>query len=100
MNAAVHDNQKAILTRFLAVYCREKHAIAGGGLCGECRDLLAYAQDRLARCPLEPKPRCKDCRVHCYKPEYRNRIRRVMKFSGLYFVKRGRLDWLVRYFLS
>ena len=58
------------------------------------------ALDRLDRCPQDPKPKCKDCAVHCYKPEYRRRIRAVMKFSGLYFVKRGRVDWLWKYFWS
>ena len=32
-------------------------------------------------------------------PEYRAKIKEVMRFSGIYFVKRGRLDWLVRYFM-
>jgi len=26
-------------------------------------------------------------------------MREIMRFSGLYFVRRGRLDWLVKYFL-
>jgi len=30
----------------------------------------------------------------------RQRIKEVMKYSGKYYVKRGRLDWLVKYFLA
>jgi hypothetical protein len=47
---------------------------------------------------MDPKPKCKDCPVHCYKSEYRRRIKEVMRFSGIYFVKRGRVDWLIKYF--
>lgn len=43
-------------------------------------------------------PACKNCTVHCYAPEMRQRIRQVMKFSGIYFIKCGRLDWVWRYF--
>ena len=100
-----HQRDLAVLTRFVEVFCqksREKHAHvekADGELCDECRDLLEYATDRLARCPMDPKPKCKDCPAHCYKPQYRRRIREVMKFSGIYFVKRGRVDWRIKYFL-
>ena len=87
------------LKRFVEVYCRKKHGTAGGELCDECGDLPAYAEDRLARCPLDPKPKCKDCKIHCYQDDYRRRIKAVMKFSGIYFVKRGRIDWLIRYFM-
>jgi len=88
----------ATIEKFIAVYCRKKHGTAKGELCDDCADLLAYARDKLARCPLDPKPKCKDCPVHCYSDDYRQRIKDVMRFAGIYFVKRGRLDWLVRYF--
>ena len=89
-----------MLGMFVDVYCRQKHGARQDGLCPECADLLAYAQERLARCPFDPKPKCKDCTSHCYAEPYRSRIREVMKFSGIHFVKRGRLDWLVWYFLA
>ena len=89
-----------VLTRFVEVYCDRKHATAGGALCPECRELLEYAAGRLHACPYDPKPKCKECKTHCYAPERRQRIREVMKFSGMHFVKRGRVDWLVKYFLS
>jgi hypothetical protein len=89
-----------ILQRFLRVYCEKHHAPPRGELCHECRDLLEYARTRLDRCPYDPKPKCKECPTHCYEPARRARVRQVMKFSGMHFVKRGRLDWLVRYFWS
>ncbi len=88
----------ATLEKFIAVYCRKKHRTPHRRLCDECDRLLDYARRRLAACRLDPKPKCKDCPVHCYADEYRRRIRDVMRFSGIYFVKRGRLDWLIRYF--
>lgn len=31
---------------------------------------------------METKTFCSNCRVHCYKPEMREKIRAVMRFSG------------------
>jgi len=87
-----------VVDRFVAVYCRRHHGTNGVGLCEDCRDLVAYARKRLEKCPYDPKPKCKDCRTHCYRPDYRERMKAVMRFSGMYHVKRGRLDWLVKYF--
>ncbi len=88
------------LQRFVGVYCHKKHGTPKEDMCPSCQDLLSYASDRLARCPYDPKPKCKDCKTHCYKEPYRQRIAEVMRFSGTHFVKRGRLDWLVRFFLQ
>ena len=100
MKVAELEAQMKMLRRFVGVYCRRKHHSGEGALCEECDELLAYARGRLEKCPLDPKPKCRDCTVHCYAPAYRQRIREVMRFSGMHFVKRGRLDWLVRYFLT
>lgn len=100
MKSTAPDKQLQTLKKFIEVYCSKKHRTAGGQLCDECRELLDYAADRLAKCPMDPKPKCKDCEVHCYDQAHRDRIKEVMKFSGMYFVKRGRIDWLVKYFLD
>jgi hypothetical protein len=100
MKSVSPEKQLQMLEKFIEVYCSRNHRTADGLLCDECSELLSYASDRLARCPVDPKPKCKDCRVHCYDDAHRAKIKEVMKFSGMYFVKRGRLDWLVKYFLS
>ena len=42
-----------------------------------------YARMRSDKCPfMEQKTFCSNCRVHCYKPQMREEIRNVMKFSG------------------
>ena len=99
-----------LLISFVTVYCRAKHkagpmAKAGTngplgmepGLCGECAGLLEYALKKRRRCPLDPKPTCKKCHIHCYGREYRARIREVMSFSGRRMILRGRLDYLWHY---
>ena len=98
--AALVERDLAILRRFIHVYCARHHHSPRGTLCAECSALLSYARGRLASCPYDPKPKCRHCQTHCYKPEMRARIRVVMRYSGMYYVKRGRLDWLLKYFLS
>jgi hypothetical protein len=66
-------------------------------LCSECRALMEYALDKRRKCPLDPKPSCKHCRIHCYGREYRARIREIMAFSGKRMIMRGRLDYLWHY---
>lgn len=63
------------------LYCRKKHN--GKELCAECLQLKEYAVQRSERCPfMETKTFCSNCRVHCYKPDMREKIREVMRFSG------------------
>ena len=88
----------AILKKFVEVYCNHHHGTNGEGLCDQCNDLLAYGNQRLERCPYDPKPKCKDCETYCYRPKYRQNIKEIMKYSGMHFVKRGRIDWLIKYF--
>jgi len=104
-----------VLLQFTSVYCKVKHEgnksivstdepeirrlpLGRYPVCDECREFLLYAFDRRLRCPLEEKPVCKHCPVHCYKPEYRQKVREVMRFSGSYLIRRGRLDLLWHYF--
>jgi hypothetical protein len=66
----------------LAIYCRAQHA-GPGALCAECRALLAYAREKLAKCPFgAAKPTCANCPVHCYQPAQRAAIRAVMACAG------------------
>jgi len=92
-----------VLRKFIQVYCQNNHLKMGipeykDGYCRECYELLQYSLKRLYNCPLDPKPQCKHCKVHCYKPEMRQKIKEVMKYSGIYFVKHGRIDWVFHYF--
>lgn len=76
------EREKIIAAQMVAFYCR-KNDESGAGLCPTCRELLAYAHDRLDRCPYRnDKPSCKRCSIHCYKPDMRERMRAVMRLAG------------------
>jgi hypothetical protein len=67
------------------IWCEDRHGRDAGslGLCGECEDLLAYAGQRLLRCPYgEDKPACTRCPIHCYKRTQREQVRAVMRYAG------------------
>ena len=102
-----------VLVKFIAIYCGKKHdgqseyslegELAGlfkqdVHLCPDCRSLLDYALKKRRRCPLDPKPSCKHCRVQCYSKEFRAKMAEVMAFSGMRMIMRGRLDYLWHYF--
>ena len=104
-----------VLARFIECWCGAQHdaaaregiasdaalaplALHDSRLCQECRGLLDYAIARRRACPLDPKPACKDCPIHCYKPGCRAEIRKIMRFSGRHLILRGRLDLLWHYF--
>lgn len=78
------EREKELVSQMIALYCRKKHKPAvKGSLCAECAALEAYARQRSDRCPfMETKTFCSNCRVHCYKPQMREKIREVMEFSG------------------
>ncbi|MCF0192990.1 MAG: nitrous oxide-stimulated promoter family protein [Prevotella sp.] len=83
------DKEKAVVELMIKRYCHhnKQHAAVNsrqsGMLCDECSALLEYAHARLSHCKFgDNKPTCKKCPVHCYKPEMREKIRNVMRWSG------------------
>lgn len=65
----------------IEIYCTGNHQ--SGSLCQNCSDLLEYSVKRLDKCSFgEQKTSCKKCTVHCYKPDMREKIRNVMRYSG------------------
>ena len=82
MDVAVkREREKVIVSRMIALYCRKNHG--GKTLCPDCAALDVYARQRSDKCPfMETKTFCSNCRVHCYQPEMREKIRAVMRFSG------------------
>ena len=106
-----------VLRDFISVFCRENHWEEAKDtfiiqdtrlndslgnkdllLCQDCRKLFNHGIAKLLLCPYDPKPMCKKCETHCYAPGYREKIREVMRFSGIYLVKHGRLDLVFHYF--
>ena len=77
------QREAATVELMIRRYCRMKHT-GGAELCDEdCRELLSYSEQRLASCPFQDgKTTCGKCKVHCYKPSMRERIREVMRTIG------------------
>ena len=77
------EKEKKVVTQMIELYCHCNHKTKKHELCPECAELAQYAQARSDRCPfMETKTFCVNCEVHCYKPEMREKIRTVMRFSG------------------
>lgn len=63
------------------IYCL--HGEGHISLCENCRELLKYAEERIDKCPMgDKKTTCRLCTIHCYRPEMKERIRKVMRYSG------------------
>ncbi len=92
-----------VLEQFIQIYCDTKHKKVdksdkdGSNLCPECHETMNYSRIQRELCPLDPKPSCKNCDIHCYKPDQRQKIRDIMRHSGMYLIKRGRIDMLLHY---
>jgi hypothetical protein len=76
------SREKKTVDAMIRLYCRKKHD-AEDEMCPECQELHDFAMLRLTNCPFqELKSTCGKCLVHCYKPELRTKISKVMKYSG------------------
>jgi predicted amidophosphoribosyltransferase len=81
-NGPIVQKEKDTVTQMIGLYCIKKHHHQQE-LCNDCQDLQEYAIKRLSLCQFgESKTACSNCSVHCYKPEYRQKIKSVMRFSG------------------
>ena len=107
--AGKREREKQVMELMIRLYCRKNHgeqrrkelyssgsAVSSdleqmgedstqrkNALCSECRALRDYAMLRIEKCPfMETKTFCSNCKVHCYKPEMKEKIRRVMRYSG------------------
>ena len=85
------DREEKTISQMVALYCAGNHepvsrtetAVCGEAVCPECAQLDAYAALRTRRCrKMHVKTSCDACENHCYKPEMRERIRQVMRYSG------------------
>ncbi len=81
--------EQRVVEEMIRLYCRKNHkehwktGESQGQLCPFCQELADYARFRSQKCPfMEHKTFCANCKVHCYKPQMREQIRIVMRFSG------------------
>jgi hypothetical protein len=76
------QSEKKTIQTMIHMYCERVHD-SKHELCQDCSELLDYAEERLDHCRFgEDKPTCEKCIVHCYRPEMRERVRKVMRYAG------------------
>ena len=94
--------QNTTVLKFIQIYCDEKHGNSPKtsgilnlnyqdtnlgeykfSLCGECQDLLFYANTRLSECKHEIKPKCRFCKTPCYEKEKWKQMAKIMRSSGM-----------------
>lgn len=84
------NKEKKLIPVMIKKFCKGKHrqerkalGIKRGEVCAACRELTEYALFRLDKCPFKGNKKfCSFCKIHCYKPEMREKIKAVMKYSG------------------
>lgn len=77
--------EKRTIELMIGMYCRAhcSDGHAETGLCAHCSALLEYSLRRVEDCSFgERKPTCARCTVHCFRPEMRDQVRVVMRYSG------------------
>lgn len=81
-----HWNQEVkLIPKMVKIYCHGHHHKRNDKeeLCDECKELLDYSLFRLSKCPFKVnKGFCSFCKIHCYKPDMKIKIKEVMKYSG------------------
>jgi len=77
------EKEIRVVGYMVKLYCRSKHGSKRGQLCKECAELMDYIILRRERCRFgDEKPFCANCKVQCYKPDMKEKVRKVMRFSG------------------
>ena len=77
------QKEQYVVSQMIELYCHKNHKPSDKTVCQECRELMDYAVARSQHCPfMEKKTFCANCTVHCYKPDMREKIKKVMRFSG------------------
>lgn len=90
-----------IMKQMTALYCRgHKHQLDENGECADCDLLLRYSLSRTQRCPyIEKTLFCSNCPTPCYRPDMKEKMRVMMKYSGprLFFRRPITVIWHVVY---
>ena len=74
--------EEKTINAMIKIYCNSFHSTKDD-LCEDCFDLRKYAHEKLFNCKFGVnKPICSKCKIHCYKPELREKVREIMRFSG------------------
>lgn len=70
--------EKAVSKLMIDIYYRHHE-----GQKNEREELIGYVFERIDKCPfIETKSFCSKCKVHCYREDKRELIRKIMRYSG------------------
>lgn len=76
------EKEKMVIGCMIEIYCSKNHTHKKT-LCTECEEIKQYAYKRISCCPvMGEKTFCSNCKIHCYKPDMREKIKEIMRFSG------------------
>jgi len=74
--------EKKTIGYMVEIYCKNHHD-THGEICPECRQFQEYAFTRLDKCPFQDKKStCGKCIIHCYRPDMKEKVKVVMRYSG------------------
>lgn len=80
------DNQlqqeKLTVEAMIRLYCHHHHRNLSKDCCDDCLSLIEYSWKRVDNCRSRKKAVCAKCRIRCYQPEMRLKIKQVMRYSG------------------
>jgi len=75
--------EKKTIGYMTQIYCKNHHNTKGGEICKECSEFEEYAFIRLDKCPFQDKKStCGKCLIHCYRPDMKEKVKVVMRYSG------------------
>ncbi len=75
--------EKKVFPKMAEIYCHGNHGTKGKELCPDCQELCKYALNRLDHCRWgDDKTFCSQCPCHCYRPDMRERVKELMRYSG------------------
>ncbi len=89
-NTIRRERKHEIAEKMIITYCKGNHdGQAETGLCAQCKDLCEYSKFRTSKCPhIEKTLFCVNCPTPCYKPDMKEAMRVMMKYSGPRFFLR------------
>jgi hypothetical protein len=74
--------EKKTIASMVNIYCKAHHG-THDKLCAECAEFQDYAFIRLDKCPFqEKKSTCGKCLIHCYRPDMKEKVKKIMRYSG------------------
>lgn len=86
------DYEKSMLLYMIKLYCKYNHkeyhknynkTFGSKNICKECEEVYNYACERTSKCRfISTKTFCSACSSHCYKKDMREKIKKIMIFSG------------------